>query len=107
MSYVCLFGAIAAEVFATTMLKYAEGFTKLLPTVLCIAGYVLCYALFGKAVTKINLAAAYATWCGLGIVATSITSRLIFGERISAAGYIGMALIMGGCLLLNLCGSGS
>ncbi len=104
-SYLFLFGAIAAEVFATTMIKFADGFTKLLPTILCAAGYILCYALFGKAVEKINLAAAYAIWCGIGIIATSFTSFFLFHERISPAGYLGMALIMAGCLLLNLAGT--
>ncbi|MGN1023014.1 MAG: DMT family transporter [Lachnospiraceae bacterium] len=105
MSYVFLFGAIAAEVFATTMIKFADGFTKVLPTVLCVVGYVFCYYLFGKAVEKINLAAAYAIWCGIGIIATSIISFFLFHEHITQAGYLGMALIMAGCLLLNLAGT--
>lgn len=105
MPYVFLFGAIAAEVFATTMIKFADGFSKALPTVLCVAGYVLCYYLFGRAVEKINLAAAYAIWCGFGIIATSFTSFFLFHEHITPAGYLGMALIMAGCLLLNLAGT--
>ena len=65
MAYVLLFSAIAAEVFATTMLKFAAGFTRLVPSVLCVAGYIVCYFCFGKAVQKINLAIAYALWCGM------------------------------------------
>lgn len=104
-AYLYLFGAIAAEVFATTMIKFADGFTRLAPTIACVLGYILCYFLFGRAVARMNLAAAYAIWCGVGIIATSLTSRLLFGERISAAGYLGMALIFAGCLILNLYGT--
>ena len=85
----------------------ADGFSKLLPSVLCVAGYILCYAFFGKAVQRINLAVAYAIWCGVGIIATSFTSYLIFHEHLSVAGYLGMILIGAGCILLNLFGSGA
>lgn len=105
MSYVLLFLAIAAEVFATTMLKYADGFSRLLPSVLCVAGYVVCYLCFGKAVQKINLAVVYAVWCGVGIIATAVTSYFLFHERVSAIGYVGMALIGVGCVLMNMFGS--
>ena len=33
-----LIGAIVLETFATTMLKYSEQFTKILPTVVCTGG---------------------------------------------------------------------
>jgi small multidrug resistance pump len=105
MAYVLLFSAIAAEVFATTMLKFAAGFTRLVPSVLCVAGYIVCYFCFGKAVQKINLAIAYALWCGIGIIATAVTSYFLFHERVSAAGYVGMALIGAGCVIMNVFGS--
>ena len=105
MSYILLFSAIAAEVFATTMLKLAGGFSRLIPSILCGAGYVVCYLCFGKAVQKINLAVAYAVWCGVGIIATAFTSYFLFHEKVSVIGYAGMALIGVGCVLTNLFGS--
>ncbi|MEE8885362.1 MAG: multidrug efflux SMR transporter [Eubacteriales bacterium] len=104
MEYFLLFLAIASEVFATTMLKYADGFTKIIPSALCVIGYIFCYFCFGKAVQKINLAVAYAIWCGVGIIATAFTSYFLFHEKISAVGYLGMALIGLGCVLMNVFG---
>lgn len=105
MGYALLFGAIGAEVFATTMLRASEGFSKILPSVLCVIGYIVCYVFFGHALKYLNLAIAYALWCGIGIVATSFFSYFLFHERISLVGYAGIGLIMAGCILVNLKGT--
>jgi small multidrug resistance pump len=44
MPYLILLGAIAAEVFATSMLKVTDGFSRLWPTVACLGGYVVSFA---------------------------------------------------------------
>ena len=105
MGYVFLALAIGAEIAATTLIKYSEGFTKLWPSVGCILAYIICYGAFSRAVMRMNLGAAYATWCGVGIVATSLISVLVFKERLSSPGMIGVVLIIAGCILLNLFGS--
>ena len=105
MGYVFLALAIGAEIAATTLMKYSEGFTKLWPSVGCILAYIICYGAFSRAVMRMNLGVAYATWCGVGIVATSLISVLVFKERLSVPGMIGVVLIIAGCILLNLFGS--
>ncbi len=102
MSYLLLGLAIGAEILATTCLKYSEGLTKALPTFACVVSYILCYYCFGKAITKINLGVAYATWCGAGIVVTALISLLVFRESLSIPGVIGIVFIVAGCVLLNL-----
>lgn len=102
MHYLLLAAAIATEILATTMLKLSKGFTQLIPTIVCIVSYIFCYIAFAKAVEKINLGIAYATWCGIGIVATTLISFFIFQEKISLIGLYGIALIITGCILLNV-----
>ncbi len=104
--YLLLALAIIAEIVATTCLKYSEGFTKILPSFACIAFYIVCYVSFSKAITRIHLGIAYATWCGIGIVVTALISVVIFKEKLSMAGILGIFFIVAGCLMLNLSGSG-
>lgn len=105
MQYILLGCAVILEIVATSLLKASEGFSKLLPSVCCILFYALCFYLFSKALLKINLGVAYATWCAAGIVATAVISSVIFGQKLSMAGIIGIILIVTGCVILNLFGT--
>lgn len=102
MPYICLILAIGAELVATTLLKYSEGFTRLLPSVFCVLSYIVCYYSFSKAVMRINLSGAYATWCGVGILATTLISFLMFRQNLSPMGIVGVFCIAVGCVLVNL-----
>lgn len=105
MQYVLLGAAIVLEIIATTLLKMSEGFTKLLPAAGCVVLYILCYFVFSKALLKIDLGVAYATWCAGGIVATTIISAVVFGQKMNAVGTVSIVLIIVGCVLLNLFGT--
>ena len=85
--------------------KASEGFTKLLPAFGCIVLYIICFYSFSKALLRIDLGVAYATWCGGGIVATTIISALVFGQKINTIGVIAIVLIIAGCVILNLFGT--
>lgn len=105
MHYLFLGIAIALELVATTLLKYSDGFKRLVPTAGCILAYVLCFYLLSRALDKINLGVAYATWSGIGIVATTIISAVLFKQGVSLIGVIGIILIIAGCVLLNMFGA--
>lgn len=102
MAYLLLAVAIGAEILATTLLKYSEGFTKLLPTLGSLVTYGICYTAFSRAITKINLGIAYATWCGVGILVTTGISFLVFKEELSVFGLVGIFFIVIGCIMVNL-----
>ncbi len=105
MAYLFLSIAIIGELIGTTFLKYSYGFTKLIPSVVCILAYAVCFFFFSKALLNINLSFAYATWCGVGIVVSTIISVVIFKQGISPLGIFGIALIIIGTLLINLYGT--
>ena len=105
MSYALLAFAIVMELIGTTFLKSSEGFTKLIPTLACMASYFICFFTFSKAVVHLNLGLAYATWSGVGIIASCLISRFLFGEKLTTAGLMGVALIVAGCILLNALGT--
>lgn len=103
--YLFLSIAICAELSGTTFLKYAEGFTKLAPSIICIISYIICFYFFSRALTGINLSIAYATWCALGIVAATCLSVFLFKESISLMGIIGTVIIIVGVVIVNLAGT--
>jgi small multidrug resistance pump len=44
----------------------------------------------------------YAIWSGLGIVLIAIIGFVLFGQRLDPAALLGLALIIGGILVIHL-----
>lgn len=105
MGYLYLFIAIAFELAGTTFLKYSAGFTKLIPSLISIAAYGICFFFFSRSLLDINLSVAYATWAALGLVITAFISFAVFHEGLTPAGVFGMLLIIAGVIILNLLGA--
>ena len=105
MVYLLLAVAIALELIAAALLKLSAGFTQPLPSLLSLLSYLGSVILFAKILEKMNLGVAYATWAGVGIVASALISALFFKEELTAAGVAGIVLIVAGCVLLNLYGT--
>lgn len=105
MGYLYLALAIVTELIGTTYLKYSEGFTKLVPSVISIASYAFCFYIFSKSLLTINLSVSYATWSAVGLIVTSLISVFIFREGITTAGIFAIVLITVGVIVLNLYGT--
>jgi len=105
MGYVLLAGAIAAEVAATTAMKYSEGFSKLWPSMVTFAGYVIAFVLLAQTLKTVSVGTAYAIWAGVGTAVIATIGVVFLGEGLSAAKLAGIALIIGGVVLLNLGGA--
>ncbi len=101
-AYLWLVVAIAFEVFATSMLKQSEQFTKLAPTLLMGAGYLATFYFMSLSFRLLPIGIAYAIWSGLGIVLIALVGWIRFGERLDAAALAGIGLILLGVLVLNL-----
>jgi small multidrug resistance pump len=101
MAYLLLAVAILAEVIATTALKAADGFTKLGPTLVVLVGYGLAFFLLSVALRTLSLGFTYAVWSGLGIVLAATAGIVFYGEKLDVAGGIGLAMIIGGVVVLN------
>lgn len=97
-----LFFAVASEVTATTALKFSEGFTKLIPSVVVIVGYALSFYLLSLSLKVIPIGTAYALWSGIGIILTVIVGAILWREQMDWARGIGIAFIMAGILIINL-----
>lgn len=83
-------------------LKYAEGFTKPLPTVLTIAAMVVSLGLLGLAMKSLPVGTSYAVWVGVGAVGTAALGIVLFGEPANAGRLVSLALILAGIVGLKL-----
>lgn len=99
---VIFFFAVLSEVIATTALKFSEGFTKLIPSLVVVAGYGLSFYLLSLSLKVIPLGTAYALWSGIGIVLTVLIGILVWREQMDWARGIGITLILVGILVINL-----
>jgi len=102
MAWVFLAIAIASEVFATTMLKVSDGFSKLLPAIAVVIGYGLSFFMLALALRSIGLGTAYAIWAGIGTVGATIAGVLIFGEQLPVLAIVGIGFVVIGVVLLNV-----
>jgi small multidrug resistance pump len=105
MGYLYLALAIVSELIGTTYLKYSEGFTKLVPSIISIAAYAFCFYIFSKSLLTINLSVGYATWSAVGLIITTFISIFLFKEGITPAGIAAIAMITIGVIILNLYGT--
>ncbi|MEB8341229.1 DMT family transporter [Streptomyces endophyticus] len=105
MGYVLLAGAIAAEVGATTAMKYSEGFSRLWPSLLTVAGYIVAFALLAQTLKTVQIGTAYAIWAGTGTAVIAAIGMLFLGEGLTLAKVGGIVLVIGGVVLLNMGGA--
>ena len=102
MHWLYLALAIGAEVIATSALKSAAGFTRLLPSIVVVLGYGAAFYFLSLTLKTIPVGVAYAIWSGAGIVLISKAAWLLYGQKLDAAAIIGMGLIVTGVLVIQL-----
>ncbi|MGW3626487.1 DMT family transporter [Streptomyces sp. NPDC000880] len=105
MGYGLLAAAIAAEVAGTTAMKYSEGFTRLWPSLLTVAGYVLAFSLLAQTLKTMSVGTAYAIWAGVGTAAIAAIGMFFLGESTSLVRITGIALVIVGVVVLNMGGA--
>lgn len=102
MTWLILFVAGLLEVGWAIGLKYTEGFTKPLPSVLTLAAMAGSVILLGLAMKSLPVGTAYAVWVGIGAVGTALLGMWLFNEPASAARIASLGLIVAGIVGLKL-----
>jgi len=86
-------------------LKYTEGFSKLIPSLLTIISMIISFWLLCTAMKTISVGTAYAVWTGIGAVGVAIMGIFLFGESREMARIICLLLIVSGVVGLKLVSS--
>ncbi|AMJ48829.1 DMT family transporter [Cereibacter sphaeroides] len=83
-------------------LKYSDGFTRPVPSVLTLVGAVASFWLLSLAMKSLPVGTAYAVWVGIGAVGTALLAMALFGEPASPLRIAGIGLILAGIIALKL-----
>ena len=101
------FMLLVAGVFEVTWayaMKLSNGFTRLVPGIVTVVGYILSAVFLSIALKKLPLGTAYAMWTGFGIVGTTLLGVFMFHEALSIPQIVCVVLIVGGIVGLKVMG---
>ncbi len=104
MPFVLLGFAIGFEVTATLAMRASEGFTRLWPSLIVVAGYLVSFVFMAKALTSLNVGPVYAIWSALGTIGAFAGGVLLFGEQLKPLTIAGAVIIVIGVVVMNLGG---
>ena len=82
------------EVVWAVGLKYTQGFSKLLPSIVTIVALSLSMFLLAKATTSLPISIAYAVWVGIGVLGTALFGMLVLGESFSLYKLLFLVLLL-------------
>lgn len=100
--YIPLGIAISLEVVGTSFLQRSEQFSRLWPTLAMAICYIASFYFLSLTLRHLPLGIAYAIWSALGMALVALIGLVVFGQRLDMPAVIGLALIIGGVLVINL-----
>ena len=101
LAYFFLGFAIVLEITGTSFVKDTEGFTKWIPSLICLMTICFSYYLMSHVVYFIPVGITYATWSGLGIAAITIIGIVKYNQIPNIPTIIGLILIIIGVVIIN------
>lgn len=105
MAWIVLVLAGMVEVIWAFSMKQSDGFTKLWPSVITIAGMLLSFGMLAWAMRSLPLGTAYPVWTGIGAVGAFFVGLVVLGEAATLARVAGAALIVSGVILMKTASS--
>lgn len=102
MQWIMLILAGIFEVTWALAMKFSNGFTVLVPSIITAVGYIASAVFLAIALKQLPLGTVYAMWTGFGIIGTSVLGVLLFHEKLSFLQVICILLIVAGIVGLKL-----
>jgi quaternary ammonium compound-resistance protein SugE len=102
MAWLLLFIAGLLEIGWAVGLKYTEGFTRLVPSVLTLISMTASVGMLALALKELPMGTAYAVWTGIGAVGTAALGMYLFGDPATVARITCIGLIVAGIAGLKL-----
>jgi quaternary ammonium compound-resistance protein SugE len=104
MAWLYVFLAGLLEIGWAIGLKYTDGFTKLVPSVLTVSCMIVSFIFLALGLKTLPVGTAYAVWTGIGTVGTAILGIVLLGESASVIRLLCIALIIIGIVGLKMAG---
>jgi quaternary ammonium compound-resistance protein SugE len=102
MAWTYLLIAGLLEIVWAIGLKYTEGFTKLVPSLVTGVALVASMVFLALALRAIPVGTGYAIWTGIGAVGTALLGIVLFAEPATLARLGCIGLIVAGIVGLKL-----
>lgn len=102
MKWLALLSAGIFEIIWAVAMKYSNGFTNVLPSIITAVTYILSAVFLALALKNLPLGAAYVMWVSFGIVGTTLLGILLFNEKLTFLQVICIILIIIGVVGLKL-----
>ena len=103
MLYLYLAAAIVGEIAATVSLKLSDGFSRPWPSAVVVVGYAIAFTALSRALKLgMPVGVAYAVWSAIGVAAVAIIGWRFLGETLNPTMVVGLVLIIGGVVTLEL-----
>lgn len=101
-TYLMLAVAIITEVVGTICLQLSHGFTRWLPTVVLIVGYLVSFVLMAEVLKRgMSVAVVYAIWSGAGVALVALIGVFWLDQPLTLLQVLGLVLVVGGVLALE------
>ncbi|WP_199429208.1 DMT family transporter [Qaidamihabitans albus] len=102
-AYLLLAVAIAGEVAGTVSLKLSEGFSKPVPSIIVVVGYGLAFVMLAQVLKAgLPVGVAYAIWAAAGVALVAAIGAVFLNESLNLTMIAGLALVIGGVVLIEL-----
>jgi len=105
MDWIYLIIAGLLEVVWASTLKYTDGFTKPVPSLITLSTLAASFILLAQALKTLPTETGYAVWTGIGVVGTAVIGSLFLGEPRDLPRFICIGLIVIGIVGLRFTGS--
>lgn len=97
--------AIATEVAGTLALRGSDGFTRLVPSLIVVGGYVASFILLALVLKTLPVGIVYAIWSAVGVALVAALGKVFFDDPVPPLAVVGMVLIVGGVILVSASGA--
>jgi small multidrug resistance pump len=103
MVWILLGCAILSEVTATIALRISEGFSKLVPSVIVVIGYLIAFVLLAEVLKRgMPVGVAYGVWSAIGVALVAVIGAAFLGDSLTWIQVGGLALVIAGVAALEL-----
>ncbi|MFW6694862.1 DMT family transporter [Streptomyces sp. MAR4 CNX-425] len=106
MTYVLLIGAILSEVTATVSLRLSDGFSRLVPSIVVVVGYLSAFTLLSMVLKRgMSIGIAYGIWAAAGVALVALVGAAFLGDGLTGVQVGGLVLVAAGVVALEMGGA--
>jgi quaternary ammonium compound-resistance protein SugE len=102
MAWAYLAAAAAFEIMFALSMKYADGFTRVMPTVMTVLGTIGGIGFLTLALKTLPVSVAYPIWTAVGTLGTVVLGFILLNESMTPTKLLSALAIVGGVAGLKM-----